>query len=211
MRKIPKKAIIRLAGVLLVHGLGAEPRRLSPEGAVSAALAGDARLESANWDWLSAQAKAREAEYRKLPTLSLSAGCTRLSDLQESLSVAVALRSEGLDPLLPRRPDPVQRGTVEFHNVSFTYFGAEHPALQDISFTARAGETTAIIGSTGSGKTTLLSLIPRFYDATAEKKLEQYSSPCGPKHRSCLIGESCPQGADASRRGPILSLVSLSL
>lgn len=56
---------------------------------------------------------------------------------------------------------------VTLQGVSFHYPGAEFPVLQDISFTARAGQTTAIIGSTGSGKTSLLNLIPRLYDATA--------------------------------------------
>lgn len=54
-------------------------------------------------------------------------------------------------------------GTVEFRNVSFSYAGADAPVLEDISFTATPGTTTAIIGSTGAGKTTLLSLIPRLY------------------------------------------------
>ncbi len=58
-------------------------------------------------------------------------------------------------------------GTLEFDNVSFSYPGAEEPALSDISFTAKSGEVTAIIGGTGSGKTTLINLIPRFYDVTA--------------------------------------------
>jgi ATP-binding cassette subfamily B multidrug efflux pump len=56
---------------------------------------------------------------------------------------------------------------VEFRHASFQYPGAEVPVLRDISFTARAGQTTAIIGSTGAGKTTLLSLVPRMFDATA--------------------------------------------
>lgn len=56
------------------------------------------------------------------------------------------------------------KGYVEFKNVTFTYHGAEKPALQNISFSAQPGEVTAIIGSTGSGKSTLISLIPRFYD-----------------------------------------------
>ena len=50
--------------------------------------------------------------------------------------------------------------------MEFRYPGAEHPVLHDISFTARPGQTTAIVGSTGSGKTTLINLIPRFYDVT---------------------------------------------
>jgi len=57
-------------------------------------------------------------------------------------------------------------GTVEFRSVSFAYPGAEQPVLADISFTARPGTTTAIIGSTGAGKTTLFNLIPRLYDAS---------------------------------------------
>jgi len=56
-------------------------------------------------------------------------------------------------------------GTVEFRNVSFSYPQAAEPVLEDISFTARQGQTVAIIGSTGSGKSTLVNLIPRFYDA----------------------------------------------
>jgi len=55
-------------------------------------------------------------------------------------------------------------GEVRFDHVSFSYPGAEHPVLKDISFTVRAGETTAIIGSTGAGKSTLISLIPRLFD-----------------------------------------------
>ena len=63
------------------------------------------------------------------------------------------------------------RGTVEFRSVSFAYPGAELPVLSDISFTAQAGVTTAIIGSTGSGKTTLINLIPRLFDATSGQVL----------------------------------------
>src|SRR6266851_338948 len=57
-----------------------------------------------------------------------------------------------------------QKGYVEFQNVTFSYPGAEEPALSHISFSAAPGEVTAIIGGTGSGKSTLVSLIPRFYD-----------------------------------------------
>lgn len=62
-------------------------------------------------------------------------------------------------------------GTVEFRNVSFSYAGADAPVLEDISFTATPGTTTAIIGSTGAGKTTLLSLIPRLYVPSAGEVL----------------------------------------
>jgi len=65
----------------------------------------------------------------------------------------------------------VKDGSVEFRNVTFRYSGAEQPALRNISFTAGAGETTAIIGGTGSGKTTLLKLIPRFYDVESGQVL----------------------------------------
>lgn len=58
------------------------------------------------------------------------------------------------------------KGNVEFKNVAFKYPGADDEVLSDINFTAKAGETTAFIGSTGSGKTTLINLIPRFYDIT---------------------------------------------
>jgi len=72
-------------------------------------------------------------------------------------------------------PEPVRllraHGDLELRDVAFTYPGAEAPVLQDISLHARAGETTAIIGSTGSGKSTLLGLIPRLYDATGGKVL----------------------------------------
>jgi ATP-binding cassette, subfamily B, multidrug efflux pump len=57
-----------------------------------------------------------------------------------------------------------ERGVVEFRDVTFSYPGAEEPALSHISFTARPGQTTAIIGGTGAGKSSLVTLIPRFYD-----------------------------------------------
>ncbi|HEY6285390.1 MAG TPA: ABC transporter ATP-binding protein, partial [Ktedonobacteraceae bacterium] len=57
-----------------------------------------------------------------------------------------------------------EQGYVTFQHVTFSYPGAEEPALHDISFSARPGQVTAIIGGTGSGKSTLISLIPRFYD-----------------------------------------------
>lgn len=69
----------------------------------------------------------------------------------------------------------VKRGTgsgeVVFDRVTFTYPDSEEPVLQDVSFTARRGETVAFIGSTGSGKSTLLGLIPRFYDVTEGRVL----------------------------------------
>ncbi|HQH21778.1 MAG TPA: ABC transporter ATP-binding protein [Thermoleophilia bacterium] len=70
-----------------------------------------------------------------------------------------------VDPARPVTGVP-STGVVEFRDVEFRYPGAEEPVLSGITFTARPGETTAIVGSTGSGKTTLISLIPRFYEVT---------------------------------------------
>ena len=70
-----------------------------------------------------------------------------------------------VDPEQPVEP-ATEAGLVEFRDVEFRYPGAEEPVLSGISFTARPGETTAIVGSTGSGKTTLISLVPRFYEVT---------------------------------------------
>lgn len=68
----------------------------------------------------------------------------------------------------PEKPEKMEKhdGEVVFSHVDFRYPMAEEDALSDIDFTAMAGETTAIIGSTGSGKSTLVNLIPRFYDVT---------------------------------------------
>ncbi|MCZ7533691.1 MAG: ABC transporter ATP-binding protein/permease [Acidimicrobiia bacterium] len=60
-----------------------------------------------------------------------------------------------------------RHGEVQFLDVEFTYPGASDPVLRDINLTARAGQTTAIVGSTGAGKTTLMNLIPRLFDATS--------------------------------------------
>ncbi|WP_291634737.1 ABC transporter ATP-binding protein [Clostridium sp.] len=60
-----------------------------------------------------------------------------------------------------------QSGYVEFKDVTFGYPGADQPAIKNITFSTRPGETTAIIGGTGSGKSTLINLIPRFYDTTS--------------------------------------------
>lgn len=69
------------------------------------------------------------------------------------------------DPKEPKRPGEPE-GRVEFVNVSFAYPDAQEKTLENISFTAEPGETTAIIGGTGSGKSSLIKLIPRFYDVT---------------------------------------------
>lgn len=86
--------------------------------------------------------------------------CARRID--EVLSYESSI-DEPVDPVGPA----YLRGDVELRDVSFTYPGADKPVLDGVSFTARPGEVTAIIGATGSGKTTLLNLIPRLHRATS--------------------------------------------
>ncbi len=71
-----------------------------------------------------------------------------------------------LDPEKSEPVNPTKKGVLEFRDVCFRYPNAEEDVLSNISFVAKPGETTAIIGSTGSGKSTLINLIPRFYDVT---------------------------------------------
>jgi len=93
-----------------------------------------------------------------LPRADVAA--SRVADVLEA---EISIR----DPESPQPfPEPFH-GAVEFRNVSFRYPGAEEDVLHDISFTARPGQTTAIIGTTGSGKSTIVSLIPRFYEISA--------------------------------------------
>ena len=93
-----------------------------------------------------------------VPRAAVSAG-----RIQEVLEAELSVR----DPENPITPAPTSEpGLVEFRDVQFGYPGAEHPVLVGITFEARPGQTTAIVGSTGSGKSTLVNLIPRFYDAT---------------------------------------------
>ena len=89
-----------------------------------------------------------------LPRAAASAG-----RIDQVLGIAPEIN----DPATAKQAD-TQRGYVEFQNVTFSYQGAEEPALCNISFQASPGEVTAIIGGTGAGKSTLVSLIPRFYD-----------------------------------------------
>lgn len=67
----------------------------------------------------------------------------------------------------PRYPQTPHSNKVEFKDVSFTYDGAENPALSHVSFTAESGQTVALVGPSGGGKTTAASLIPRFWDAAS--------------------------------------------
>lgn len=85
-----------------------------------------------------------------------------------ALRVAEVISVEPLitNPENPKKFPAEVKGEVEFKDVTFSYPGADTPVLCGISFKAKAGQTTAFIGSTGSGKSTLINLIPRFYDAT---------------------------------------------
>jgi ATP-binding cassette subfamily B protein len=90
----------------------------------------------------------------------------RAAAAAERIQQVLDSEAELCDPDVPVEiVDPA--GEVEFDHVEFGYPGAEEPVLCSISFTARPGQTTAIVGSTGSGKTTLANLIPRFYDVTS--------------------------------------------
>jgi ATP-binding cassette, subfamily B, multidrug efflux pump len=84
----------------------------------------------------------------------------------ERLTEVLDTEPSVVPPIDPVTERPL-RATVELRGVSFSYPGADVPILCDVSFTARPGEMTAVVGSTGSGKTTLLSLVPRLVDATA--------------------------------------------
>ncbi|MFD1992420.1 ABC transporter ATP-binding protein [Paenibacillus nicotianae] len=87
-----------------------------------------------------------------------SASATRINEVLQ-------MKPEIEDPEQPVSSTMQERrGSVIFDNVTFRYPGAEQPALEQISFQAKSGEVTAIIGGTGSGKSTLVNLIPRFYD-----------------------------------------------
>ncbi len=92
-----------------------------------------------------------------LPRASVSA--VRISEILET---EVLLQ----DPVEAEPSEEMHRGVVKFRDVSFAYPDADECVLENLSFTAKPGETTAIIGSTGCGKSTLVNLIPRFYDVT---------------------------------------------
>ncbi len=81
------------------------------------------------------------------------------------INEVLEMESEIIDPEKPIVNEN-EGGYVEFRNVSFSYPGAEQEAISNITFSAKPGEVTAIIGGTGSGKSTLINMIPRFYDVT---------------------------------------------
>ncbi len=92
-----------------------------------------------------------------------AASATRINEV-------LAMEPEIKDAAQVKRAEDTS-GYVEFQNVTFSYPGAEEPALSHFSFKATPGEVTAIIGGTGSGKSTLVNLIPRFYDVDSGRVL----------------------------------------
>ncbi len=89
----------------------------------------------------------------------------------ERINAVLDVTPDVVDPAQAANVASRTKGQVEFQNVTFQYAGAEEPALCGVSFTALAGEVTAIIGGTGSGKSTLAGLIPRFYDVNEGRVL----------------------------------------
>ena len=94
----------------------------------------------------------------------------RAAAAADRINEVLAVTPEIKDPVEPL-PAGIERGHVEFQDVTFSYPGAEEPAISNISFRAGPGEVTAIIGGTGSGKSTLVNLIPRFYDVDTGRVL----------------------------------------
>ncbi|CAH8767644.1 ABC transporter ATP-binding protein [Paenibacillus dendritiformis] len=88
----------------------------------------------------------------------------RASASAARINEVLSMEPEIHDPAEPKRASADKRAHIQFDNVTFSYPGAEMPALSNISFETGPGEMTAIIGGTGAGKSTLISLIPRFYD-----------------------------------------------
>lgn len=91
----------------------------------------------------------------------------RASVSADRISQVLETEASIKDPQNPKKFNKNKLGLIEFKNVNFRYEGASEDVLHNISFTAKPGQTTALIGSTGSGKTTLINLIPRFYDVTS--------------------------------------------
>ena len=142
------------------------------------------RFDKANRELMGTQLFTNRAMVAMMPFMTLIMNGTSLLAMVAVMLPRAGVAAERIDEVIRTKatindPDeavakPAQehenwQGEVEFHDVSFRFPGADSDALEHISFTAKPGETTAIIGSTGCGKSTLLNLIPRFYDVTGGK------------------------------------------
>jgi ATP-binding cassette, subfamily B, multidrug efflux pump len=85
----------------------------------------------------------------------------------ERIAEVLDTDSSVVPPPDPVAPDPARRGWLDLDGVVYAYPGAESPVLSDVSFSARPGQTVAVIGSTGAGKSTLVNLVPRLFDVTS--------------------------------------------
>lgn len=90
----------------------------------------------------------------------------RASVAADRIYEVLSMEPKIVDPKVAKSFNNDKRGLVEFKDVTFKYPGAHEAVLENISFTAKPGQTTAFIGSTGSGKSTLINLIPRFYEVS---------------------------------------------
>lgn len=90
----------------------------------------------------------------------------RASVAADRIYEVISMEPKIVDPKEPKEFIESKKGLVEFKNVTFKYPGANEAVLENITFSAKPGETTAFIGSTGSGKSTLINLIPRFYEVS---------------------------------------------
>ncbi len=82
------------------------------------------------------------------------------------INAVLSVRPKIKDPVEPLDKSLINMGVVNFNDVTFTFSDIEHPTLKNISFCAKPGTTTAIVGSTGSGKSSIINLIPRFFDVS---------------------------------------------
>ncbi|MEX1308142.1 MAG: ABC transporter ATP-binding protein [Eubacteriales bacterium] len=129
---------------------------------------GAQRIDSGNMqvgDMMAFQQYAMQIMFSIMMATMMFVMIPRASASAERILEVLDMKNEVLETENPKKATDAC-GCVSFKNVSFSYKGAEKPVLKNISFDAKPGEMTAIIGSTGSGKTTLINLIPRFYEAS---------------------------------------------
>ena len=111
---------------------------------------------------------AAAARLRAIVEIEIQTGASLQEQMLNIADLRDFLAAQPHIALIPgERPAFAFSGAIEFDRVSFTYSGSDEPALRDISFSVRPGETVAVVGENGSGKTTLVKLMVRFYDPTS--------------------------------------------